>query len=52
MWITGCDTAEELQEIFYGAAVPDKYQSEVFQAYLIKSAEMMGDDTNESKAGK
>ena len=34
MWITGCEEAAEVQEIFYGADVPEKYQSEVLKAYL------------------
>ena len=40
MWIAGCQTAEEVQEIFYGADAPEEYRSEVLQAYLIQIAEM------------
>ena len=36
MWIAGCQTAEEVQQIFYGADVPDEYRSEVLNAYLIQ----------------
>ena len=34
MWIAGCETAEDVQAIYYGAVVPEKYQSEVLKAYL------------------
>ena len=34
MWIAGCETAEDVQAIYYGADVPEKYQSEVLKAYL------------------
>ncbi|MFR2691995.1 MAG: hypothetical protein ACLTBV_13615 [Enterocloster bolteae] len=27
MWIAGCEAAEEVAEIFYGADVPEEYQS-------------------------
>lgn len=40
MWLTGCETAEEVQEIFYGADVPEEYRSEVLNAYLIQIAGM------------
>lgn len=42
MWIAGCQTAEEVQEIYYGADVPEEYRSEVLNAYLIQIAEMAG----------
>lgn len=42
MWITGCESAEEVEQIFYGADVPEEYRSEVLQAYLIQIAEMAG----------
>lgn len=42
MWIAGCETAEDVQEIFYGADVPEKYQSEVLKAYLLQIAGMAG----------
>ncbi len=46
MWITGCQTAEEVQQIFYGADVPEEYQSEVLKAYLLKIMAMAEDDGN------
>ena len=36
MWVAGSETAEELQQIFYGADVPEQYQSEVLKAYLLQ----------------
>lgn len=44
MWISGVQTAEEIQQIFYGADVPEQYQSEVLKAYLLQIAAMAGDD--------
>lgn len=38
MWIEGCETAEDVQEIFYGADVPEEYQSEVLKAYIKETA--------------
>lgn len=46
MWISGVQTAEELQQIFYGADVPEQYQSEVLKAYLLQIAAMAGDDVD------
>ena len=46
MWVVGCETAEELQQIFYGADVPEEYQSEVLKAYLVEIANMAGDDAD------
>lgn len=48
MWIAGCQTAEEAQEIFYGADVPKEYQSEVLRAYLLQIAAMAEDDEGET----
>lgn len=42
MWIAGCQAAEEVQAIFYGADVPPAYQSEVLQSYLTQIAAMAG----------
>ncbi len=42
MWIAGCQTVEEVQEIFYGADVPEKYRSEVLDAYLVQIAAKIG----------
>ena len=46
MWIAGCQTAEEVQEIFYGADVPEEYQSEVLKTYLTQIAGQMGVNTD------
>ena len=46
MWISGVQAAEELQQIFYGADVPEQYQSEVLKAYLLQIAAMAGDDVD------
>lgn len=42
MWIAGCESVEEVQEIFYGADVPEEYRSEVLNAYLTQIAESAG----------
>ena len=34
MWIAGCETVDEIQQIYYGADVPETYQSDVLKAYL------------------
>ena len=44
MWIAGCGTAEELKEVFYGADVPEAYQSEVLKEYLVQIAQELGGD--------
>ena len=49
MWISGAQTAEEIQQIFYGADVPEQYQSEVLKAYLIQIAAMVGDDEKDAQ---
>lgn len=46
MWVDGSETAEELQQIFYGADIPEQYQSEVLKAYLLQIAAMAGDDVD------
>lgn len=46
MWISGCQTTDEVQEIFYGADVPEQYQSDVLQAYLVEIAAMAGGGTD------
>ena len=48
MWIAGCQTAEEVQGIFYGADVPEQYRSEVLDAYLLQIAAMAEDDEGEA----
>ncbi len=42
MWIMGCQTAEDLEGIFYGADVPEEYQSEVLKDYLARMKEEAG----------
>ena len=46
MWVAGVETEEELQQIYYGADVPEQYQSEVLKAYLLQIANMAGDDAD------
>lgn len=48
IWVEATETAEELQEIYYGADVPKTYQSDVLKAYL-KAKESVG-GTDESEA--
>lgn len=36
MWIAGAETVEEVQAIFYGADVPEEYQSQVLKDYLAR----------------
>lgn len=49
MWIAGCETAEDVEEIYYGADVPVEYQSEVLQAYLAQIAGLTGGDGDENE---
>lgn len=48
MWIAGCQEAEECQEIFYGADVPEEYRSEVLITYLEQIAELGKEATSET----
>lgn len=50
MWIADCQTAEEVQAIFYGADVPESYQSDVLKAYLLQIAGMAEGDADEPQA--
>lgn len=43
MWIAACETAEDLNVVFYGADIPETYQSEVLKTYLAQIAGMAGD---------
>ena len=43
MWITGC-TTDEIQQIYYGADVPEQYQSDVLKAYIATAKESAGDE--------
>lgn len=49
MWIAGTGAAEELQVIFYGADVPEPYQSDVLRAYLLQIAGMTEENSAQSK---
>ena len=48
MWVAGCQTKEEVTEIYYGADVPEEYRSEVLDAYLLQIAAMAGEMAYES----
>lgn len=48
MWIAECQEPEEVQEIFYGADVPEEYRSEVLNAYLLQIASLAGDSGDET----
>ena len=50
MWIAACETAEDVQAIFYGADVPEEYQSEVLKAYLKEIADMAAPEAGEESA--
>lgn len=43
MWIAGCENTEEVQAIYYGADVPEQYQSDVLKAYIASMKESAGD---------
>ena len=47
MWINGAESEEELQEIYYGADVPEEYQSAVLKAYLKAKESVGGTDESE-----
>ena len=49
MWIAGCETAEEVQQIYYGVDVPEEYRNEVLRAYTASMKEGVG-DVDESEA--
>ena len=38
MWIAGAESVEEVNSIYYGADIPEEYQSEVLKDYLAKIA--------------
>ena len=46
-WIAGCQAAEEVKAIFYGAEVPEEYRSEVLDAYLLQIASLAEGDADE-----
>lgn len=47
-WIDSVETAEELQEVYYGADIPEEHQSEVLKAYLEQIAAMAGGENDEA----
>lgn len=49
MWIAGTETVEEVQGIFYGADVPEEYQSEVLKDYLVKIMDRIVVEEEESE---
>lgn len=42
-WVDECQTKDEVQEIVYGNAIPEKYQNDVLKSYLLQ----MGGTANE-----
>lgn len=36
MWIAGAESIEEVNKIYYGADIPEEYQSQVLKDYLVK----------------
>ena len=51
MWINGVESVEEVQEIYYGAKVPEAYQNEVLRAYTASMKEGVS-DVDESQAAE
>ena len=39
MWIAGCESTDDIQQIYYGADVPEQYQSDVLKAYIATEKE-------------
>mgnify|MGYP001082599660 CR=1 FL=1 len=55
MWISGTQSTEEIQQIYYGADVPEQYQSDVLKAYIATEKERASmkegvSDVDESQA--
>lgn len=48
MWIAGCQTADEIQGIFYGSEVPEEYRSEVLEAYILRIAAMAEENEDDT----
>ena len=44
MWISGTQSTDEIQQIYYGADVPEQYQSDVLKAYIATAKESAGDE--------
>lgn len=49
MWIAGAESKDEVNTIYYGADVPEEYQSEVLKDYLAKIASEAEVVTNETE---
>ena len=49
MWISGTQSTDEIQQIYYGADVPEQYQSDVLKAYIASMKEGVS-DVDESQA--
>ena len=48
VWLDACQTADEVNDIFYGADIPEEYQSDVLKAYIEeirKLVEVSADET-------
>lgn len=50
MWIVGADTKEDVNVIYYGADIPEKYQNEVLKDYLAKIAAEAEGALNETES--
>lgn len=49
MWLAGVETQEKAESIFYGADVPEEYQSEVLKDYLARIMGEPGEEVEESE---
>ena len=45
VWAQNCTTAEELETIYYGADIPEEYQSNVLKDYLKRIQEEVDEIT-------
>lgn len=52
VWAEATTSAEQLDLIFYGADVPEQYQSDVLKAYLLQISSMAEGNADETKASK
>lgn len=48
MWLASCQVVEDVQQIFYGADIPEEYQSEVLKAYLLQIAQLVEGDQDDT----
>lgn len=48
IWIASCQTADEVQQIFYGIDIPLEYRSEVLNTYLIQIESVGEEKENET----